>query len=41
MKNKALFKLRKPRLKTKPPKVIAHGKMYNRKKLKQLDRKSK
>ena len=39
--DKKLFKLRKPRLRTKPPKVIAHGKTYNRKKQKALDKKQK
>lgn len=29
------------RLKVKPPKVIAHNKTYNRKKLKTLDKKEK
>ena len=41
MKNKApkaprRLKIFKPRLKTKPPKAIPHGKMYNRKKLKKV-----
>jgi hypothetical protein len=38
-KKMVLFKLKKPRTKVKPPKVIAHGKTYNRKKLKTLDKK--
>lgn len=36
-----LLKIKKPRLKVKPPKVIAHNKTYNRKKLKKLDKKEK